>query len=128
MLWYALRTLRVDGLRQRAEKCRQLADYAVNRLRQVSWEAYRHEHAFTVVLRTPPDQVTKKWVLAASNGWSHIVCMPGITRDQIDGFVADLEVAIALRRTGPVEPRVPAPRRGILPDRHPFAGNAQASA
>jgi histidine decarboxylase len=134
LLWYALRTLTVDGLRQRAEQCRQLAEYAVNRLRQVGWEAYRHAHAFTVVLRTPPDQVTKKWVLAASKGWSHIVCMPGITEEQIDGFVADLEVAIAVRRSvprvsgAPAEPRLPAPRRAVLPDRHPYAGNAQASA
>jgi histidine decarboxylase len=94
LLWYALRTLRIDGLRQRAEKCRALAEYAVNRMRQVGWEAYRHAHAFTVVLRTPPEQVTKKWVLAASRGWSHIVCMPGITREQIDAFVADLDAAM----------------------------------
>jgi histidine decarboxylase len=128
VLWYALRTLRVEGLRERAEQCRQLAEYAVDRIREAGWEAYRHAHAFTVVLRTPPEQVTKKWVLAASKGWSHIVCMPGITREQIDGFTADLEVAMAVPRAVQLDSKVPVQRRAMLADRHPYPGNAQVSA
>jgi histidine decarboxylase len=158
LLWYALRTLRVEGLRQRAQECRQLAEYTVGRIRQAGWEAYRHDHAFTVVIRTPPEQVTKKWVLAASKGWSHIICMPGVTQDQIDSFVTDLAAAVTVPRAVRSEPRpsesraltnetrapgeragsgdrvataehrVPAPRRPLMAERNPFAGNAQASA
>jgi histidine decarboxylase len=95
ILWYALRRLGIDGLRRRAEESRRLADYLTATLQQLGWPAYRHEHAFTVVLRTPPPAVTEKWVLASSNGWSHIVCMPGVSQTQLDAFAADLATAVA---------------------------------
>lgn len=93
LLWYALRRYGVDGLRRRAEQCRRLAAYTLSRLDELAWDAYRHEHAFTVMLRTPPPPVTAGWVLASHDGWSHIVCMPGITRSQIDAFIHDLRAA-----------------------------------
>jgi histidine decarboxylase len=137
LLWYALKTLTVDGLRQRAEECRRLAEYTVARLLAVGWEAFRHDNAFTVVLRTPPEAITKKWVLAASNGWSHIVCMPGIASTQIDRFVSDLEAATAMIQ--PVqEPRpatathvpalVPVQRRAFPAGGRVLPDGAQASA
>jgi hypothetical protein len=35
-----------------------------------------------------------RWPLASTDGWSHIICMPGVTRDHIDRFVADLRDTI----------------------------------
>lgn len=96
LLWYALRHHGVDGLHARAERSRALASYTRSRLAATGWPVYRSQpNAFTVVLRTPPSPVTDRWALATSDGWSHIVCMPGIHRDRIDAFVADLTVAIA---------------------------------
>ena len=93
LLWYAIRRYGISGLRRRAEQSRSLAAYTLRRLTRIGWEAYRNPHAFTVVLRTPPSSVTNRWVLASSEGWSHIVCMPGVSRDQIDEFVDDLRAA-----------------------------------
>jgi histidine decarboxylase len=93
LLWYALRHYGIEGLRTRADHSRKLAAYTHARLADIGWDAFRHEHAFTVVLKTPPPSVTARWVLASSEGWSHIVCMPGITREQIDAFIRDLKVA-----------------------------------
>lgn len=90
LLWYAIRSLGHDGLRERAERARELAAYAVERLNEVGWPAWRHEHAFTVVFPTPSPAVTAKWVLASSAGRSHLICMPGVTRETIDAFVADV--------------------------------------
>jgi histidine decarboxylase len=90
LLWYALRAYGIDGLRARADRCRRLAAYTQDRLAAMGWESFRNGNAFTVVLRT----VTARWVLAAHNGWSHIVCMPGVTRDQIDAFLGDLQTAM----------------------------------
>jgi histidine decarboxylase len=90
LLWAAIHRYGLTGLRHRAEASRALAGYALGRLLEIGWPAYRHEHACTVVLRTPPDPVTKRWVLATEAGWSHIVCMPGVRTGQIDAFVADL--------------------------------------
>jgi histidine decarboxylase len=90
LLWYALRRYGREGLRTRAEQARGLAAYTHARLVELGWEAYRHPHAFTVVLRTPPDAVARTWVLATDGGWSHIVTMPGVTRERVDAFLADL--------------------------------------
>ncbi len=94
VLWYALRRLGVEGLRARADDSRALAEYTVQSLVDSGWPAWRRPHAFTVVLDTPPPAVTTTWVLASHGGVSHIVCMPGVTRKQIDAFVADLTAAI----------------------------------
>jgi histidine decarboxylase len=90
MLWQRLSTLGVDGLRERAEVSRELAEYAHGRLVEIGWPCHRFEHAFTVLLRTPPESVRARWVLASTDGWSHLITMPGITRDQVDAFVDEL--------------------------------------
>ncbi len=93
LLWYALRQAGLDGLRARAQRCRDLAAYTQHRLWSAGVPAWRHPHAFTVVIETPPPSITARWNLASSQGLSHVICMPGITRDQIDAFVADLTAA-----------------------------------
>lgn len=97
LLWYAIRSLGHVGMRERAERARELAAYTVDRLNEVNWPAWRHERAFTVVFPTPPDEVTAKWVLASSAGRSHLICMPGVTKEVIDDFVRDVAAAIAPR-------------------------------
>jgi histidine decarboxylase len=92
ILWHILRRLGAEGLRVRAERSRDLADYTHRSLAQIGWPAYRNPHAFTVVLATPPKPVRDRWVLAHDGQWSHIVCMPGITRHQIDAFLHDLQI------------------------------------
>ncbi len=91
MAWYAVRTLGVDGLRDRAEHARTAAAYLEQRLTEMAWPAWRHPHATTVVLKTPPHRVASRWQLATvRDGWSHYICLPGRGRDQIDEFLADL--------------------------------------
>jgi len=101
LLWHAIRTYGRDGLRRRAESARELAAYVHRRLLDLGWEAYRHPHAFTVVLRTPPERVARRWVLAEDGERSHIVTMPGVTRESVDAFLADLAAAVAARNGGP---------------------------
>ena len=95
VLWYAIRKHGLDGLRLRAEQARHLAAYAKTRLDELGWVSYRHDHAFTVVLKNPPEAVLRKWVLATHNGWSHIITMPGISVEMIDAFLADLQDSLA---------------------------------
>jgi histidine decarboxylase len=110
MAWYAVRTLGVDGLRDRAETARTAAAYLEQRLTELAWPAWRHPHATTVVLKTPPHRVASRWQLATvRDGWSHYICLPGRGRDQIDEFLADLiagQISLAHRLTsGPVSER-----------------------
>lgn len=91
LLWYALRHHGLDGLRGRAERSRELAAYAVRRLTGIGVKAWRHPYAFTVVLPTPPPAVTDRWTLATEGERSHLICMPGITVEQVDAFVQDMQ-------------------------------------
>jgi histidine decarboxylase len=103
MLWYVLQTHGIDGLRERAERSRQLANYTVRRLSRIGWQAWRHPWAFTVMLPTPPKAVTDRWVIPpGADGWSHAITMPGITRERIDALIGDLETSM---RTIPTQRR-----------------------
>ncbi|HET8660333.1 MAG TPA: histidine decarboxylase [Micromonosporaceae bacterium] len=114
ILWHVLQTLGVDGLRARAEASRKLAIYAHRQITKLGWPTRLNPHAFTVVLRTPPQAVRDKWVLPDDGQWSHIVCVPGVTAAQVDEFVADLRTATT-----------PASRRRLLPrQRHPTPASA----
>jgi histidine decarboxylase len=107
LLWHAIATHGREGLLIRARAARNLAAYATARLNDVGCPAWRHRHAFTVVLPTPPTAVTDHWNLATVNGWSHIICMPGVTKDQVDAFVA----AVATAQAPPPSPVIPFQRR-----------------
>ena len=91
MLWYAIRTHGVDGLRRRAAEARRVAAYADDAAAaDIGWSAWRHPHAFTVVLKTPPEAVATGGGSPPAATLSHLICMPGVTEQQIDAFVADL--------------------------------------
>nr|WP_230416485.1 histidine decarboxylase [Micromonospora tarapacensis] len=112
LLWHAIATHGREGHRWRAAEARHLAGYAVEQLTAAGWPAWRHPHAFTVVLDTPPEPVRAKWLLATDGPVSHIVCMPGISRRQIDAFLSDLVATLPAaslpRPRQPIPPRVAA--------------------
>jgi histidine decarboxylase len=89
-LWYALTSLGWGGHRRRVAESRALAAYLETRLATAGWTAWRHPHAFTVMLHSPPRALSERWSLATSGGWSHIICVPGLTRTTIDRFLGEL--------------------------------------
>jgi histidine decarboxylase len=126
LMWFAINTLGIDGLRARADEARRMAAHTVQRLQQIGWNAWRHPHAMTVLLDTPPAEIAAKWRLASSNGQSHIITLPGVTAAKIDALVAEL-AACAPPRGGSLTgewPVIPAPRNpaysegGTTNDRH----------
>jgi histidine decarboxylase len=107
-LWWALRSVDEKGHRRRAEKARTVADYAVRKLQDSGWEAWHRPRSFTVVLKSPSQALVERWSLANEDGWSHIVCVPGVKAEDIDQFVDEIT-----RLDADTEP-MPAltPRRG----------------
>ena len=128
VLWYAIRSHGIEGLRARARKSRQLAAAAHDALREIGWPAHRHKHAMTVSFPTPPAAVAEKWVLATHGATSLIVCMPGVTAEQVDEFVADLRAAITPAR-GAISPARGAisPARGAVASPPPISGSGPAA-
>lgn len=90
-LWYAIRKLGYEGLRARALASLEIAEYATARLRDIGVDAWRNGDALTIVLPELPVELRIKWQLASENGMSHIICMPGITKEKIDEFVEEVE-------------------------------------
>ncbi|WP_431884103.1 histidine decarboxylase [Micromonospora gifhornensis] len=110
LLWHAIALHGREGHRWRAAEARSTAAYAVEQICATGWTAWRWPHAFTVVLPTPPEPLRRKWLLATDGPVSHLICMPGITRDQIDALTADLATTI----TTPI-PRPRTPDYSITP-------------
>jgi histidine decarboxylase len=89
-LWYAIRSFGMEGMRKRLEKAMALADYAEQRFRDAGIDARRNKAALTVVFPQPRESVCEKWQLATADGISHMICMPHVTRQQIDALLADI--------------------------------------
>jgi histidine decarboxylase len=90
-LWYALKQMGREGLKARAMNSLQLAEYLIQRLESLGIKAWRNHQAITVVFRKPSKELCTKWQLATEGEWSHIICMPGISKETLDRFVLDLE-------------------------------------
>ena len=90
LLWYAIKRQGHEGIRQRARLGLGLAAYAHQQLQRIGWESWRNPNALTVMLKAPGDALIRKWQLASADGWSHIICMPSVTRSRIDSFIQDL--------------------------------------
>lgn len=90
MMWYGLRKYGKEGLRRRAQQGLELAGYTHQQLDAIKWKAWRNPSALTVMLESPSEPLIRKWQLATADGWSHVICMPGVTKQRIDEFIGDL--------------------------------------
>ncbi|MBB6502540.1 histidine decarboxylase [Pedobacter cryoconitis] len=96
-LWYMIKCLGLDGFKKRALHSLEVAAYAEMRLKEIGVNAWRNPDSITVNLPEPAMNVRIKWQLAMENGWCHIICMPNVTKDQIDRLVEEIaETNVAL--------------------------------
>ncbi|WP_258932061.1 hypothetical protein [Flavobacterium oreochromis] len=89
-LWYAIKKLGLEGFASRAQHSLRVAAYAEQRLNEIGVKAWRNPNAITVVFPSPSVEVCAKWQLATEKGYSHIICMPNVTLEQIDEFILDI--------------------------------------
>lgn len=87
MLWQRLTTLGRDGMAERVRQALDLADWAEKRFREEGIEAWRHENAFTLVFPKPSDSIVDRFQLASEGGYSHVICVPGVTRESVDALL-----------------------------------------
>ncbi len=88
-LWYALKKLGLEGMKARYQHGVEVAAYCEERLKEMGVEAWRNPGALTVVLPKVPKMVRDKWQLATEGDICHIICMPNVTKTQIDAFLDD---------------------------------------
>ncbi len=98
MLWYRLRELGEEGLRQLVRRCLERAGYAVERFRQQGISAWRHTNSVTVVLPRPPESLVRRWSLAPQGAICHLITLDHVTEEIIDEFVSEYVEAMAAQR------------------------------
>lgn len=90
-LWYAIQNLGLEGMRARYKHSLEVAEYCEKRILDLGIQAWRNPQAITVVFPKVSKEVKSKWQLATESEMSHVICMPNVTKAQIDEFIADLE-------------------------------------
>lgn len=90
-LWFALKKLGINGLRNRYLHSLEIAEYCERRLKEIGIAAWRNPNAITVVFPKTSDEIKLKWQLATEGDVSHIICMPNVTKEQIDHLIHDME-------------------------------------
>jgi histidine decarboxylase len=90
-LWYALKRMGVEGLRQRFQNSLEVAAYCEKRLNEIGIPAWRNPSAITIVFPKVQDTIISKWQLATQETISHIICMPNVTKEQIDNLILDIQ-------------------------------------
>ncbi len=97
LLWYAIRTMGVEGFRQEVAGSVERAEYAIDKFREHGIEAWRNPFAITVVFLREYggvySDVLRKWQIAAQGERAHMVVTRSTTREMIDRVVADLVAA-----------------------------------
>jgi histidine decarboxylase len=93
VLWHAIRSMGVEGMKKRTRLALSTAAYAEKQLQQAGIEAWRNPQALTVVFPSPPPDLCEKWQLASAGGQSHLICMPHVSRQQVDELVEDMRLA-----------------------------------
>lgn len=89
-LWYAIKKLGREGILKMALDALELAQYTEKELIKSGIKAWRNPNALTVVFPKPSDEICRKWQLATEHDLAHLICMPGVTKNQIDSFLDDL--------------------------------------
>jgi histidine decarboxylase len=109
VLWTALQRRGVDGLRQRAQYCLDLADYAIARFQAHAIPAWRHPNSITVVFPRPADSVIAHWQMAPFQNIAHLITMPHLTPAVVDRVINEIVATTNPCNKSPSSPPPTAP-------------------
>jgi histidine decarboxylase len=90
-LWYALKKLGVEGLKKRYDYSLSIANYCKEEMEKIGIPAWSNPNAITVVIPKMPKSIQLKWQLATEGDITHIICMPNVTKAQIDELIIDIQ-------------------------------------
>jgi len=93
-LWYAIKSMGVEGLKQRYEHCLAVSDYCLEKIQGLGIKAWKIPGSITVVFPKVSLKIKEKWQLATVDTISHVVCMPNLKKENIDEFINDLKLDI----------------------------------
>ena len=89
-LWHAIKKLKIDNYKHIVTQCFNTADYAIEQLNDMGYNAWRNDYSITVVFNRPSMDLIKKWQMASHKDISHLIIMPHVTKEWIDRFLRDI--------------------------------------
>ncbi|KAG5589033.1 hypothetical protein H5410_039547 [Solanum commersonii] len=90
-LWYSLSAKGQIGFQKDVKRCLDNAIYLKDRLQKAGISVMLNELSIIVVLERPRDhEFVRRWQLSCVRDMAHVIVMPGITRETLDGFITDL--------------------------------------
>ncbi|WP_405292223.1 histidine decarboxylase [Algibacter sp. Ld11] len=89
-LWYAIKKMGIEGLAKRYHHSLETAEYCKNELIKQGLKAWTNPGSITVAFPKVSDTIKAKWQLATDDDITHIICMPNVTKNQIDEFIEDI--------------------------------------
>ncbi|KAL3737216.1 hypothetical protein ACJRO7_026046 [Eucalyptus globulus] len=97
---------RVLDQKKEVQKCLRNAHYLKGRLREAGISAMLNELSSTVVFERPSEEeFVRRWQLACEGNIAHVVVMPSVSIEKLDGFVNELiEKRSTWYRDGTVQP------------------------
>lgn len=87
ILWSFIQKYGVGGIKERALKAQEMARYTEKRLNEIGRNAWRNKDGLTVVFNRPSKKIIIKYQLATDGDISHVICVPGVTKAQIDALI-----------------------------------------
>jgi len=109
-LWYAIQTRGMKGFAKEARMCVENAEYLDKKLKEIHWPSHLNKYSNIVYFKKPNCSIAKKWQLAVSDKFAHILVMQPVTKERIDAFVADLHTNV-----GSFPENAPPPTRANPP-------------
>jgi len=91
-LWSFIEKYGIEGIRKRALKAQEMARYTEKELNRIGQNAWRNNDALTVIFDSPSKEIIQKFQLATDGHISHLICVPGISKNDIDQFISALEL------------------------------------
>lgn len=91
ILWYALKSLGMNGLRDRVLACLELAEYTEEQLKKIGYNAWRNKNALTIVFNRPGQEICDNFQLATEENIAHVICIPGVSKERIDKLINELK-------------------------------------
>lgn len=91
ILWYAIRSLGLKGLQKRVDQSLSMAEYVLEKLRDIGIPAWRNPHAITIVFPEVSSYLIEKYQLATAEGRTHLVAMPHISKSLVDCFLLEVK-------------------------------------
>ena len=90
ILWYALKTVGMKGIKKVVTDSIELADYAIEKLSEGGVYAWRNKASMIVIIPKPSAHTMDKWQLSPRGDIAHLITLEHTSKEMIDQVVADI--------------------------------------